>query len=132
MLPYVLVSIVSFFAGAFLWNQVVPNLKKLASTIPDQIPTHGILEESPAKPAEAFPSDRQWTSLMGNVLEYGDTGWQIVFKPCDGFDYTLFSPEGRVMGKYAEGGLPYLKQIAEQMQAQRQEFSAPIQQQISK
>lgn len=81
------------------------------------------------RPDETFededmpPSANVWNPLPGNVLELGDTGWQIKFKPSDGPDYILFSPEGRRMASGGDGQLDALKSYAERCASQRAEFT---------
>lgn len=73
-------------------------------------------------------TDNTWNPLPGSILELGDTGWQITFKPSDGPDYILFSPEGRRMASCKDGQLDALKSYAERCASQRAEFtpSKPI------
>lgn len=67
--------------------------------------------------------DSGWNALPGGVLELGDTGWQIKFKPSDGPDYILFTPEGRQLASCQDGNLGALKAHAEHCARQRAEFT---------
>lgn len=79
-------------------------------------------DKAPSTPA-AQPR-RAWRALMGQVLEFGDSGYQIVLqKKADKgrYPYQLRDPEGRVMG---EGdNLDTMKRVAEDQARMRDEFA---------
>lgn len=68
---------------------------------------------------------REWKALLGQVLEYGDTGFRIVLQKDPKkakAPYRLEDPEGRVLGEGTN--LPSMKQAAEDQAKMRDEFAA--------
>lgn len=71
----------------------------------------------------ATPAKRQWKALMGQVLEYGDSGFQIVLNKRGhaSTPFQLRDPEGRVMGEGTN--LDSMKRAAEDQARMRDEFA---------
>jgi len=67
--------------------------------------------------------EREWRALPGNILTYGDTGFEIRLssdpkEPA----YTLYDPEGRSLRGLNASGLEELKMMAERAADSRAEF----------
>lgn len=78
---------------------------------------------APAVPQYNKPEGRQWKALLGQVLEYGDSGFSIVLmkdaKKAHA-PYQMRDPEGRVIGEGND--LDRMKQIVMDQARMRDQF----------
>ena len=74
----------------------------------------------------SMPGPSRWHALPGGRLELAATGYAIEHRPQDRrADFWLYSPEGQMIVAVPPGQLEPLKQLAERMAAERDEFVPP-------
>lgn len=79
---------------------------------------NNVAAETPAKKKK-----REWKAVLGQILEYGDSGFSIVLikaPRANQAPYQLRDPEGRVLGD--GDNLAQMKRYVEEQAAYRDEF----------
>ena len=86
--------------------------------------THARDIEQKLRDTQAMPTPSRWQALPGGRLELAATGYAIEHRPHDKrADFWLYSPEGQMIVAVPPGQLEPLKQLAERMAAERDEFA---------